>query len=146
MPLRLSGRKKQKMNREQLFTELTFKAVRSSGAGGQNVNKVSSKVVLTFDLNKSQGLSEIEKTLLVTNLNSRLTSENVLILNCDEDRSQLKNKEIVIKRFFELLKKGLFVPKERKATKVPKAAIRKRIKDKKNLGEIKKSRRKPDLD
>ena len=144
MPLRLSGRKK--MNREQLLTELSFKAVRSSGAGGQNVNKVSSKVVLTFDILKSQGLSEEEKTLLVTNLNSRLTSEDVLILNCDEDRSQLKNKEIVIKRFFELLKKGLFVPKERKATKIPKAAIRKRIKDKKNLGEIKKSRRKPDLD
>jgi ribosome-associated protein len=62
------------MNREQLFTELTFKAVRSSGAGGQNVNKVSSKVVLTFDILKSQGLSEEEKTLLVINLNSRLTS------------------------------------------------------------------------
>jgi ribosome-associated protein len=83
---------------------------------------------------------------LVINLSSRLTSETVLILNCDEDRSQLKNKEIITKRFFELLKKGLFVPKERKATKIPKAAIRKRIKDKKNLGEIKKSRRKPDLD
>jgi ribosome-associated protein len=134
------------MNREQLVSELTFKAVRSSGAGGQNVNKVSSKVILTFDIPKSQGLSEEEKTLLVINLNSRLTSENVLILNCDEDRSQLKNKEIIIKRFLELIKKGLFVPKERKATKVPKAAIRKRIKDKKNLGEIKKSRRKPDLD
>jgi ribosome-associated protein len=138
--------KTKKMNREQLFTELIFKAVRSSGAGGQNVNKVSSKVVLTFDLNKSQGLSEEEKTLLVINLSSRLTSENILILNCDEDRSQLKNKEIITKRFFELLKKGLFVPKERKATKIPKAAIRKRIKDKKSLGEIKKSRRKPDLD
>lgn len=138
--------KKKEMNREQLFTELTFKAVRSSGAGGQNVNKVSSKVVLTFDLNKSQGLSDEEKTLLVTNLSSRLTSENILILTCDEDRSQLKNKEIITKRFFELLKKGLFVPKERKATKIPKVAIRKRIKDKKNLGEIKKSRRKPDLD
>jgi ribosome-associated protein len=142
----LCGKKTKEMNKEQLFTELTFKAVRSSGAGGQNVNKVSSKVVLTFDLNKSQGLSDEEKTLLVTNLSSRLTSENILILTCDEDRSQLKNKEIITKRFFELLKKGLFVPKERKATKIPKAAIRKRIKDKKNLGEIKKSRRKPDLD
>ncbi len=142
----LCGKKTKEMNKEQLFTELTFKAVRSSGAGGQNVNKVSSKVVLTFDLNKSQGLSDEEKTLLVTNLSSRLTSENILILTCDEDRSQLKNKKIITKRFFELLKKGLFVPKERKATKIPKAAIRKRIKDKKNLGEIKKSRRKPDLD
>jgi ribosome-associated protein len=68
-----------------------------------------------------------------------------LILNCDKDRSQLKNKEIVIKRFFEILKKGLFVPKERKATQVPKAAIRKRIKDKMNHSEIKKYRKKPDL-
>jgi ribosome-associated protein len=134
------------MNKEQLLTELTFKAVRSSGAGGQNVNKVSSKVILTFDILKSQGLSEEEKTTLATNLCSRLTSESILILHCDEDRSQLKNKEIAIKRFLALIKKGLFVPKERKATKIPKAAIRKRIKDKKNLGEIKKSRRKPDLD
>nr|WP_314865136.1 alternative ribosome rescue aminoacyl-tRNA hydrolase ArfB [uncultured Flavobacterium sp.] len=134
------------MNREQLLAELTFKAVRSSGAGGQNVNKVASKVVLTFDIPKSQAFSEEEKTLIYSNLASRLTTDGVLILNCDEDRSQLKNKEIVIKRFLELIKKGLFVPKERKATKVPKAAIRKRIKDKKNLGEIKKSRRKPDLD
>jgi ribosome-associated protein len=134
------------MNREQLLTELTFKAVRSSGAGGQNVNKVASKVVLTFDIPKSQAFSEEEKTLIYSNLAYRLTTDGVLILHCDEDRSQLKNKEIVIKRFLELIKKGLFVPKERKATKVPKAAIRKRIKDKKNLGEIKKSRRKPDLD
>lgn len=134
------------MNREQLLAELSFKAVRSSGAGGQNVNKVSSKVVLTFDIPKSQALSEEEKTLIYSNLASRLTTENVLILNCDEDRSQLKNKEIVIKRFFEIIKNALYIPKERKATKIPKAAIRKRIKDKKNLGEIKKFRRKPDLD
>jgi ribosome-associated protein len=140
------NKKTKKMNREQLLTELTFKAVRSSGAGGQNVNKVASKVVLTFDIPKSQAFSEEEKTLIYSNLASRLTTDGVLILHCDEDRSQLKNKEIVIKRFLELIKKGLFVPKERKATKVPKAAIRKRIKDKKNLGEIKKSRRKPDLD
>ncbi len=144
--MRLNDRKNNKMNREQLLTELTFKAVRSSGAGGQNVNKVASKVVLTFDIQKSQAFSEEEKFLIYSNLASRLTTDGVLILHCDEDRSQLKNKEIVIKRFLELIKKGLFVPKERKATKVPKAAIRKRIKDKKNLGEIKKSRRKPDLD
>ena len=110
------------------------------------MNKLSSKVVITFEILKSQVVSEDDKTLLVINLYSRLISDIVLILNCDEDRSQLKNKEIVIKRFFEFLKKGLFVPKERKATKIPKAAIRKRIKDKKSLGEIKKSRRKPDLD
>nr|WP_315219652.1 alternative ribosome rescue aminoacyl-tRNA hydrolase ArfB [uncultured Flavobacterium sp.] len=130
----------------KIMSELSFKAVRSSGAGGQNVNKVSSKVVLTFDLNASHALSDEEKLLLETNLATRLTIENILILNCDEDRSQLKNKEIVVKRFLDIIKKGLFVPKVRKATKVPKAAIRKRIKDKKNNSDIKQSRRKPNLD
>lgn len=134
------------MEVEKIISELNFKAVRSSGAGGQNVNKVSSKVVLSFDLNASQALSDDEKLLLQTNIAARLTSENILILNCDEDRSQLKNKEIVIKRFLEIIKKGLHVPKIRKATKIPKSVIKKRIKDKKNVSEIKQSRRKPNLD
>jgi len=133
------------MEIEKIISELTYKAVRSSGAGGQNVNKVSSKVVLTFDINQSQSLSDDEKNLAITNLASRLTSENILILNCDEDRSQLKNKEIVTKRFLEILKKSLVVPKIRKATKVPKSVIRKRLKDKKNNSEIKQSRKKPDF-
>lgn len=134
------------MDIEKIISELTFKAVRSSGAGGQNVNKVSSKVVLTFDVNASQALSDEEKTVLLMNIAPRLTSENILILNCDEDRSQIKNKEIVIKRFLEIIKKGLFVPKIRKATKIPKSVIKKRIKDKKSISEIKQSRRKPKLD
>ncbi|KRD59936.1 peptide chain release factor 1 [Flavobacterium sp. Root935] len=133
------------MDTEKIISELGFKAVRSSGAGGQNVNKVSSKVVLSFDLDNSQALSDEEKILLKDNLSTRLTSENILILNCDEDRSQLKNKEIVIKRFLELIKKGLYVPKIRKATKVPKSVIKKRIKDKKNVSDLKQSRRKPDF-
>ncbi|MFV8341823.1 alternative ribosome rescue aminoacyl-tRNA hydrolase ArfB [Flavobacterium sp. XS2P39] len=133
------------MEKEKIISELGFKAVRSSGAGGQNVNKVSSKVVLSFDLKNSKALTEEEKVLLETKLASRLTTDLVLILNCDEDRSQLRNKEIVIKRFFEIIKNGLIVPKERKATKIPKSVIRKRIKEKKNVSEIKKTRRKPDL-
>ncbi|MFV8376327.1 alternative ribosome rescue aminoacyl-tRNA hydrolase ArfB [Flavobacterium sp. GSP11] len=133
------------MEKEKIISELTFKAVRSSGAGGQNVNKVSSKVVLTFDLKNSKALAEEEKLLLETKLSSRLTTDLVLILNCYEDRSQLKNKEIVIKRFLEIIRNGLIVPKERKATKIPKSVIRKRIKDKKNVSEVKKNRRKPDL-
>lgn len=132
------------MEPEKIITELQFKAVRSSGAGGQNVNKVSSKVVLTFDLKNSQALSDEEKGLLENKLASRLTSELILILNCDEDRSQLKNKSIVTKRFLDIIIAGLVIPKIRKATKVPKGIIRKRIKDKKNLSEIKQSRRKPD--
>jgi ribosome-associated protein len=115
------------MEVEKMLSELIFKAVRSSGAGGQNVNKVSSKVVLSFDLKKSNALSDEEKELVLLKLNSRLTTEGILILNCDEDRSQLKNKAI------------------RKTTKIPKSVIRKRIKDKKNLSEIKKTRRRPEF-
>ena len=124
---------------------MQYKAVRSSGAGGQNVNKVSSKVVLTFDLKNSQALSEEEKALLETKLSSRLTSEQILILNCDEDRSQFKNKAIVTKRFLDIITVGLHIPKIRKATKIPKSVIRKRIKDKKNISEVKKNRKKPEF-
>lgn len=134
------------METEKIITELTYKAVRSSGAGGQNVNKVSSKVVLSFDLQNSKALSEEEKELILMKLSSRLTSENILILNCDEDRSQLKNKAIVTKRFLALIKNALIVPKIRKATKIPKSVIRKRIKDKKNISEVKNNRKKPDFE
>ncbi|MBP6550789.1 MAG: aminoacyl-tRNA hydrolase [Flavobacterium sp.] len=131
------------METEKIISELQYKAVRSSGAGGQNVNKVSSKVVLSFDLKNSQALNEEEKALLENKLASRLTSEQILILNCDEDRSQLKNKAIVTKRFLDIITEGLYVPKIRKATKIPKSVIRKRIKDKKSLSDLKKNRRKP---
>jgi ribosome-associated protein len=133
------------MEIEKIISELSFKAVRSSGAGGQNVNKVSSKVVLTFDLLNSQSLSDEEKELSQKKLKSKLTSEGILILNCDEDRSQLKNKEIVTKRFLEIIQKSLIVPKERKATKVPKSVIEKRLKDKSTNSEIKQNRKKPEL-
>ncbi|MBG6110577.1 ribosome-associated protein [Flavobacterium sp. CG_23.5] len=133
------------METEKIITELQYKAVRSSGAGGQNVNKVSSKVVLSFDLQNSQALSENEKELLKIKLAPRLTTDLVLILNCDEDRSQFRNKEIVTKRFLIIIKKALIIAKERKATKIPKSVIRKRIKDKKSISEVKKNRRKPDF-
>lgn len=132
------------METTKIISELQYKAVRSSGAGGQNVNKVSSKVVLTFDLENSNSLSEEEKELLKIKLSSRLTSENMLILNCDEDRSQFKNKSIVTKRFLDIIATGLVIPKIRKATKIPKSVIRKRIKDKKSLSETKQNRRKPE--
>ncbi|WP_293891200.1 alternative ribosome rescue aminoacyl-tRNA hydrolase ArfB [Flavobacterium sp.] len=133
------------METERIIAELTFKAVRSSGPGGQNVNKVSSKVVLTFDLNNSQALDEVEKALIETKLASKLTIENLLILNCDEDRSQLKNKAIITKRFVELIEKSLIVPKKRKVTKVPKSVVEKRLKDKSVVSEIKENRKKPKL-
>ncbi|WPR71918.1 alternative ribosome rescue aminoacyl-tRNA hydrolase ArfB [Flavobacterium sp. NG2] len=134
------------MNIEKLIKELDFKAVRSSGAGGQNVNKVSSKVILSFDLNKSEGLTSEEKILLETKLSSRLTNDNIMTLQCDEDRSQLKNKSIVVKRFLAIIEQGLVIPKIRKSTKIPKSAIKKRLKNKKNTAKIKDFRKKPNLD
>lgn len=126
-----------------MLTELQYKAVRSSGAGGQNVNKVSSKVMLSFDVKNSHALTDEEKILLTSKLASKLTLEQVLILSCDEDRSQLKNKTIVTKRFLELIKTALIVPKKRKPTQIPRGVIEKRIKAKRNLSEIKQNRRKP---
>lgn len=133
------------MKTEILISELNFKAVRSSGAGGQNVNKVSSKIVLIFDVATSLGLDEEEKLMLQSKLKSKISQENLLILTCDEDRSQLKNKRIIIKRFFEMLEKALVKPKKRIATKATKGANEKRIQEKKKAGEIKAGRKKLDL-
>lgn len=134
------------MNIEGLISELTFKAVRSSGAGGQHVNKVSSKVMLFFNVLKSHFLKEEEKEMLFKTLASKLTKENILILSSDESRSQHKNKELVIERFINLIRKGLIVQKERKQTKIPKAVIKKRQEDKRKQSQKKETRKKPDLD
>ena len=133
------------METDKILSELTFKAVRSSGAGGQNVNKVSSKVVLTFDVLNSFALAEEEKIRIQKKLKSKLSLDGILILNCDEDRSQLKNKSIITKRFLEIIEKALIVPKQRKATKIPRSVIEKRLKDKSSVSEIKQNRKKPEL-
>lgn len=133
------------MDATKIISELKYKAVRSSGAGGQNVNKVSSKVVLMFDLKNSKALTEEEKSLLETKLSSRLTVEQILILNCDEDRSQLKNKAIVTKRFLDIITAGLLIPKIRKATKVPRSVIEKRLKNKAAVAQIKQTRKNLEL-
>lgn len=128
-----------------LISEVTFKAVRSSGAGGQHVNKVSSKVMLSFDVLKSEALSEEEKELLLKRLSTKLTKQHILILNSDESRSQHKNKELVTKRFIDLINEGLIVPKERKTTKIPKAVVKKRQEDKRKHSIKKGHRKKPDI-
>jgi len=134
------------MNKALLISELRFKALRSSGAGGQHVNKVSTKIELSFDLNKSNALREQEKERLVLKLSNRLTKEQILLLQCDESRSQHKNKEIVIKRFFYLIENALKVQKKRKKTKPSKSSIEKRLQSKKKEAKKKINRRKPDLD
>ena len=134
------------MDTENIVKELSFKAIRSSGAGGQHVNKTSSKIELTFDLENSSSLTDEEKALFKTKLSSKLTNENQLILFCEETRSQHKNKELAIKRFLELVKQNLKKPKKRKATKPSKAAIEKRLDSKQNNSLKKALRKKPKLD
>jgi ribosome-associated protein len=131
------------LEEEKIAQELNFKAVRSSGAGGQHVNKTSSKVELYFDLDASQGLSEEEKQRLIKKLASRLTKENLLILQSEESRSQHKNKALVIAKFFELLKENIKKAKPRKKTKPRKTAILKRLKAKKIIAEKKARRNNP---
>jgi|TARA_R110002020_G_scaffold193717_6_gene394251 ribosome-associated protein len=131
------------LDEQQIIRELSFKAVRSSGAGGQHVNKTSSKVELYFDLEASEGLLEEEKARLIKKLATRLTKENLLILNSEESRSQHKNKELVIAKFFELLRENIKKPKPRKKTKPSKAAKLKRLKAKKINAEKKARRNDP---
>lgn len=134
------------MDTEKLIKELNFKATRSSGAGGQHVNKVSSKIELFFDLENSVEFSEEQKNLLLKNLATRLTKENILLLTCDDGRSQHKNKELAIKRFLDLIKQGLKVPKKRKPTKPSKSSIRKKADNKRKQAFKKVLRRKPKLE
>ena len=133
------------MDKSIIASEFSFKAVRSSGAGGQNVNKVSSKVVLTFDLINSKGLNDDEKALLQTKIATKLTQEGILILTTEEDRSQLKNKEKVIKKCFKLLENALIIPKERKETKIPRSVKEKRLNAKKVMSVLKQNRKKPNF-
>ena len=133
------------LNKDQILTELQFKAIRSSGPGGQHANKVSSKVELSFELNTSNGLTEREKKRIQLKLDSKLTNDGVLILQCDESRSQHKNKQLVIKRFFKLLEKSLIVPKPRKKSKPTRSSIEKRLKGKKIASLKKINRGKPEF-
>jgi ribosome-associated protein len=136
------------MSLTELFLEkeASLKATRSGGAGGQHVNKVSSKIELTFDIPNSKLLSDEQKNILLEKLSSRLTTDGVLRITEDGDRSQHENREKAIAKFYSVLEIALKPVKKRKKTRVPKGVKEKRLLGKKIKSEKKKLRRNKNYD
>ncbi len=128
-------------SKQELLKEITFRTSRSGGKGGQNVNKVSSKVELNINIRTSSYFTEEEKDLLVQKLSNRINSEGVLQVVTEEERSQLHNKEKSLDKLIVLLKKALYRPTPRKISKPKKSAIEKRLKLKQLTALKKMSRR-----
>lgn len=126
----------------ELIRECSFKTARSGGKGGQNVNKVETKVELWFDIQNSEKLSDEEKERLLLKLSTKLDKDGNLHLQEQTDRTQLKNKELIKEKFYKLILSGLKVAKPRKATKVSKAVKAKRLDNKKAKSEQKQLRKK----
>ena len=130
------------MNLETVLKEIKFKALRSSGPGGQHVNKTASKVEVSLNIKDSKAFSEFEKNCLLKKLGTKISSEGNLQLSCSETRSQHQNKAIVIDRLIDLLRRSLKKTKAIKKTKPSRSSIEKRLNSKKNQA-LKKGRRKP---
>ncbi|GAB3916376.1 alternative ribosome rescue aminoacyl-tRNA hydrolase ArfB [Mucilaginibacter boryungensis] len=130
------------LNKADLQKEVSYKTSRSGGKGGQNVNKVSTKVELLFPIETSLLFTDEEKALLITKLHSRFNKDGLLQIVCDEERSQLLNKEIALGRLVQILGNALIVPKARKKVKISKAKKAARLDAKKLHSAKKESRRK----
>lgn len=130
--------------RSEIIKEFEIRAVKSAGPGGQHVNKVSTKIELRFQIDSSLQLTEIEKVLIKLQLANRINNEGELVLSDQSSRSQFKNKQAAINKFFELLEFALKPRKKRIATKPTKASKKKRIDDKKRQSLKKELRKKWD--
>ena len=125
------------------LSELRFTSARSSGPGGQNVNKVNTRVTLWFDVMNSPILSSRQKDLIQNHLRTRINKEGVLRVVSQKSRSQALNREAAIDRFTSLLRESLHVTLPKKKTMVPKAAKERRLEKKKHRSILKESRKKP---
>ncbi|SOD11211.1 alternative ribosome rescue aminoacyl-tRNA hydrolase ArfB [Pedobacter xixiisoli] len=133
-------------DQSDILKVVSFKTSRSGGKGGQNVNKVSSKVELIFNIDDAHFFTEEEKLRLKDKLASRLDTEGLLHVVSQEDRSQLLNKQRTVLKLIAILKAGLEVQKVRKASKIPKAVKERRLANKAVNAQKKESRRKPSFD
>lgn len=131
------------INPEQLHPELVFQTARSGGSGGQNVNKVETKVELRFDISNSDLLTDEQKKTLIDKLGSKLTNDNILVIYHQTERSQLANKEKVIEKFNKLVQQAFFVQKKRRATRPTLASKLERLAGKQHKSNVKSMRRKP---
>ena len=129
---------------DEIIKECTFKATRSSGAGGQHVNKVATRIELYFNIENSLVLTEKQKNIIISKL--KLSKDNTLVITSQDTRSQYKNKLNAIKKLFTTLANALKTDPYRIPTRTPKSVKMKRLKDKKNNSERKANRRKPNLD
>lgn len=130
-----------KITAKDILSEISFSTSKSSGPGGQNVNKVNSKVTLLFDVHNSQLLTVEQRNLILSKMASRISKDGILSINAQSKRSQLQNKEEALHKLDKLLAKAFTIKKKRKPTKPSKSAIKKRLDDKKKHSQ-KKSMRK----
>jgi ribosome-associated protein len=130
---------------KDLSPEFEFFTSKSGGPGGQNVNKVNSKVELRFNLFESKLLTEEEKETIFRKLYHHISNQGILSVVSQTERSQLDNKEVAIQKFYQWIELALKPQKPRKRTRPTKASVEKRLADKQQISDKKESRRKPEL-
>ena len=131
------------MQTDQLLLEFSYRTSRSGGKGGQNVNKVETKVEARFEVAASSALSEEEKARLLEKLAGKISAEGFLAVTNQTERSQLANKELAEQKLLQLIEKALIQPKKRKRVRIPPGVKAARLEGKRRRSEVKVSRQKP---
>lgn len=136
--------KPEELKKRNFENEFVFSTSRSSGPGGQNVNKVNTKVELRFNIQNTLLLSEDEKELIGSKLKNKINKECELILSSQSGRTQITNKKILVEKFYDLISKALTVPGKRRSTIPTLSSVIKRLEEKRNQGNKKKRRKQTD--